>query len=151
MLYWGAEQTWLGGDIRYAHGSEGVEKPTAVLSADERADGDMHGRVLEKSARRGADGADLLLNPEGPDGNPDPIGCVRVISARRSTRMAMNDRRTVALIAGGPHVWQDARRRSRRPTWRKGAGKRPGLEEMGFGWKNSFRHRQGRRHHYQRP
>jgi catalase-peroxidase len=48
-VYWGAETTWLGGDIRYKHGSEGVDKPEdkAVLVTDDDADGDMHSRVLE--------------------------------------------------------------------------------------------------------
>ncbi len=59
-VYWGAEKTWLGGDVRYAHGSEGVEKEgPAVLVSDDNADGDIHTRKLENPARRGADGADL--------------------------------------------------------------------------------------------
>ena len=43
-VYWGAEKTWLGGDIRYAHGSEGVEKDGGVLVSDDDADGEMHSR-----------------------------------------------------------------------------------------------------------
>src|ERR1700683_575250 len=48
-VYWGSEKRWLGGDIRYAHGSEGVEKPKdeAVLVTDDTADGKVHGRHLE--------------------------------------------------------------------------------------------------------
>src|ERR1700678_2635424 len=46
-VYWGRETIWLGGDKRYAHGSEGIVKDTAVLVADERPDGQIHGRNLE--------------------------------------------------------------------------------------------------------
>jgi catalase-peroxidase len=133
-VYWGAEQTWLGGDVRYAHGSEGVEKPTAVLSADERADGDMHSRVLENPLAAVQMGL-IYVNPEGPDGNPDPIAAARDI---RETfkRMAMNDEETVALIAGGhtfgkTHGAGPASKVAKEPE-------AAGLEEMGFGWKNSF-------------
>ena len=54
-----ARTTWLGGDIRYAHGSEGVEKDSAVLVSDDDADGDIHSAQPGKSAGRGADGPDL--------------------------------------------------------------------------------------------
>jgi catalase-peroxidase len=47
-VYWGAEATWLGGDIRYAHGSEGVPKEHGVVSSDDDADGKIHSRNLEK-------------------------------------------------------------------------------------------------------
>ncbi|WP_367399324.1 peroxidase family protein, partial [Chryseobacterium sp. S0630] len=47
-VYWGSEKTWLGGDLRYAHGSEGVvEGQSAVLPTDDNADGDIHSRNLE--------------------------------------------------------------------------------------------------------
>src|SRR6059036_3296819 len=46
-VYWGSESTWLGGDIRYSHGSEGVDKDGAVLVTDDTADGDIHSRNLE--------------------------------------------------------------------------------------------------------
>src|SRR3954470_7145505 len=47
-VYWGAETTWLGGDVRYEHGSEGVEtNGSGVLSSDDDADGDIHSRELE--------------------------------------------------------------------------------------------------------
>src|SRR6187401_1462936 len=46
-IYWGAEQSWLGGDVRYKHGSEGVEKDGGVLVTDDSADGDIHSRALE--------------------------------------------------------------------------------------------------------
>src|SRR5215471_11950585 len=47
-VYWGAETTWLGGDLRYAHGSHGVVEGHGVLVSDDNADGDIHSRNLEK-------------------------------------------------------------------------------------------------------
>ena len=89
----------------------------------------------------------IYVNPEGPNGNPDPLAAARDI---RETfrRMAMNDEETVALIAGG-HTFGKCH----------GAGD-PDLvgpepegcpvEHQGLGWKNAFGTRQGRRHHHQR-
>jgi len=135
-VYWGSEKTWLGGDIRYAHGSEGVEKgkDDAVLVSDDKADGDMHSRRLENPLAAVQMGL-IYVNPEGPDGNPDPLAAAYDI---RETfkRMAMNDEETVALIAGG-HTF--GKTHGAGPASNVGPDpEAAGLEETGLGWKNSF-------------
>jgi len=133
-VYWGSETTWLGGDLRYAHGSEGVAKAHGVVSSDDNADGQIHSRNLEKPLAAVQMGL-IYVNPEGPDGNPDPIAAARDI---RDTfgRMAMNDEETVALIAGG-HTF--GKTHGAAPA--TNVGKEPeaaDLEMQGLGWKNSY-------------
>ena len=133
-IYWGSEDKWLGGDIRYAHGSEGVEKEGAVLPSDDTADGKVHGRNLENPLAAVQMGL-IYVNPEGPDGNPDPVASG--IDVRETfARMGMNDEETIALVAGGhtfgkTHGAGDPKLVGREPEAAP-------LEEMGLGWKNSL-------------
>ena len=110
-IYWGPEAEWLG-DKRYA-GDRDLEKPLAAVQMGL-----------------------IYVNPEGPNGKPDPIAAARDI---RETfgRMAMNDEETVALIAGGHTLGK-----AHGATSPKGnVGPEPeaaGLAEQGLGWKNKY-------------
>ncbi|MHB1197839.1 MAG: catalase/peroxidase HPI [Lutibacter sp.] len=110
-VYWGSEREWLD-DKRYT-GDRELENPLAAVQMGL-----------------------IYVNPEGPNGNPDPIAAARDIR-ETFTRMAMNDEETVALIAGG-HTFGKTHGAAD-PS--KYVGPEPaaaGIEDQGLGWKNTF-------------
>jgi catalase-peroxidase len=110
-VYWGAEQEWLG-DKRYT-GDRELENPLGAVQMGL-----------------------IYVNPEGPNGNPDPLAAA--IDIRETFgRMAMNDEETVALIAGG-HTFGKTHGAADPAKY---VGREPaaaGIEEQGLGWKNTF-------------
>jgi len=116
-VYWGPEAEWLG-DARYT-GDRELESPLAAVQMGL-----------------------IYVNPEGPNGEPDPIASARDIRETFS-RMAMNDEETVALIAGGHSFGKT--HGAADPEQHVGAEPEgAGMEEMGFGWRNSFGSGKGR-------
>ncbi|MGE7138744.1 catalase/peroxidase HPI [Luteibacter sp. NPDC031894] len=134
-VYWGKEAEWLGGDHRYGKvqpDDEGVLVADPHLHGTEE-DRTEDGRDLENPLAAVQMGL-IYVNPEGPEGNPDPLAAARDIR-ETFARMAMNDEETVALIAGGhtfgkTHGAADAANVAVEPE----AGD---LEQQGLGWKNA--------------
>jgi len=110
-VYWGAEREWLG-DKRYS-GDRELEYPLAAVQMGL-----------------------IYVNPEGPNGNPDPIASARDIR-ETFARMAMNDEETVALIAGG-HSFGKTHGAADPGKYVGVEPAAAGIEEQGLGWKNTL-------------
>ena len=109
--YWGKEAQWLA-DERYS-GDRNLEEPLAAVQMGL-----------------------IYVNPQGPDGNPDPL--LSAIDIRETfARMAMNDEETVALIAGG-HTFGKAHGAADPDKYVGAEPEGAPIDEMGLGWKNSF-------------
>jgi catalase-peroxidase len=110
-VYWGSERTWLG-DERYT-GDRELEQPLAAVQMGL-----------------------IYVNPEGPNGNPDPLLAARDIR-ETFARMAMNDEETVALIAGG-HTLGKTHGAADPAQYVGAEPEGASIEQQGQGWKNSF-------------
>ncbi|GAC1400657.1 MAG: catalase/peroxidase HPI [Vulcanimicrobiaceae bacterium] len=108
-IYWGSEDTWLG-NKRYT-GDRELEHPLAAVQMGL-----------------------IYVNPEGPDGQPDPLGSARDIR-ETFARMAMNDEETVALVAGG-HTFGKVHGAANPSDHVGPAPEGASMEEQGLGWKN---------------
>jgi len=116
-VYWGPERTWLG-DERYT-GDRELENPLAAVQMGL-----------------------IYVNPEGPNGNPDPLAAARDIR-ETFARMAMNDEETVALIAGG-HTFGKTHGAADPDQYVGPEPEGAAIEEQGLGWKNAYRTGKGR-------